>query len=152
MRGKVGRLENTDRRKRITPAYAGKSSHTRRCPSIDWDHPRLCGEKQASASSARNRSGSPPPMRGKAKDLTNAVAYPRITPAYAGKRFSIGWTSLLQRDHPRLCGEKGMRKKLHICFMGSPPPMREKGFATSLSIFAYGITPAYAGKSTLTNR
>ena len=49
----------------ITPAYAGKSAHTRRCPSIDWDHPRLCGEKFSIF--------SPPNYN------------VRITPAYAGK-------------------------------------------------------------------
>ena len=32
---------------RITPAYAGKSSINVPPPLFTWDHPRLCGEKQA---------------------------------------------------------------------------------------------------------
>ena len=107
MRGKVIKLGQCFTKGRITPAYAGKRLSFPFLRMFSRDHPRLCGEKQASASSARNRSGSPPPMRGKAKDLTNAVAYPRITPAYAGKRASGFSLNLYIQDHPRLCGEKG---------------------------------------------
>ena len=30
---------------RITPAYAGKSREPRQADTCEWDHPRLCGEK-----------------------------------------------------------------------------------------------------------
>ena len=65
MRGKDRTPKRIDLRHRITPAYAGKSSHTRRCPSIDWDHPRLCGEKHLAYTPMQRHRGSPPPMRGK---------------------------------------------------------------------------------------
>ena len=47
MRGKgpAGALAHAD--VGITPAYAGKSSTSYKHRHCNWDHPRLCGEKQA---------------------------------------------------------------------------------------------------------
>ena len=89
MRGKDRTPKRIDLRHRITPAYAGKSSHTRRCPSIDWDHPRLCGEKHVFPEVAVFVPGSPPPMRGKASGVHSDATSPRITPAYAGKSTAL---------------------------------------------------------------
>ena len=69
----------------ITPAYAGKSFAFRLGGSGIRDHPRLCGEKSASAFAVRIDSGSPPPMRGKEQVTLCACFVHRITPAYAGK-------------------------------------------------------------------
>ena len=73
----------------------------------------------------------------------------RITPAYAGKRSA--WPSVLrrQRDHPRVCGEKLPVRRAAAGRAGSPPRMRGKVAAISAYNAAPGITPAYAGKSTL---
>ena len=51
------------------------------------------------------------------------------------------------RDHPRLCGEKGLIEILENGELGSPPPMRGKGPAVVFRVRNIGITPAYAGKS-----
>ncbi len=70
--------------------------------------------------------GSPPPMRGKGfKSSVDAGKY-RITPAYAGKRKSRIVLCKKVRDHPRLCGEKILKKDGHEREIGSPPPMRGK--------------------------
>ena len=45
MRGKVVRAIPDILRKRITPAYAGKSRQQTRLLGVRADHPRLCGEK-----------------------------------------------------------------------------------------------------------
>ena len=45
MRGKVFHVSSVRNTSRITPAYAGKSSHFSDCTAGKWDHPRLCGEK-----------------------------------------------------------------------------------------------------------
>ena len=86
MRGK-GSIESIiERRIRITPAYAGKSSRSVGTKSISKDHPRLCGEKLIGIILGLVRKGSPPPMRGKGVDCLYAALRVRITPAYAGKR------------------------------------------------------------------
>ena len=65
MRGKVVRAIPDILRKRITPAYAGKRPTPPMRKDFTRDHPRLCGEKLKIFSSAPEKKGSPPPMRGK---------------------------------------------------------------------------------------
>ena len=110
----------------ITPAYAGKSWRSPGLRDIPEDHPRLCGEKLNSAFAVLIVLGSPPPMRGKAINERETVCVPRITPAYAGKSSMIKLYTILERDHPRLCGEKVSIVSPPFFFIGSPPPMRGK--------------------------
>ena len=72
------------------------------------DHPRLCGEKIIKDSHCAIPAGSPPPMRGKDDMIEIDEAYSRITPAYAGKSVSYEKLPSVNKDHPRLCGEKGL--------------------------------------------
>ena len=52
-------------------------------------------------------------------------------------------------DHPRVCGEKLFIVVTLSAAVGSPPRMRGKVSFHSLANVYPGITPAYAGKSTL---
>ena len=131
----------------ITPAYAGKRRGKSPVCHRTQDHPRLCGEKPAVSRSFSLSRGSPPPMRGKASPHSCRKSYAGITPAYAGKRKDIIKSNALNRDHPRLCGEKMETGILDGQMMGSPPPMRGKVLSHLPSIVNKGITPAYAGKS-----
>ena len=45
MRGKVVSIRRVCPEVGITPAYAGKSHDIEDLCRIEWDHPRLCGEK-----------------------------------------------------------------------------------------------------------
>ena len=47
-------------------------------------------------------------MRGKGTFIEKNPALVRITPAYAGKSGSENATNPAYKDHPRLCGEKGI--------------------------------------------
>ena len=71
----------------------------------------------------------------------------RITPAYAGKSYFHEHSPHKNQDHPRLCGEKLLIQRVLLCFPGSPPPMRGKGNTGDTYTRQFGITPAYAGKS-----
>ena len=66
-------------------------------------------------------------MRGKGTSLRNFKSDERITPAYAGKSFQLGDVPAVQKDHPRLCGEKMQAREAAGLPAGSPPPMRGKG-------------------------
>ena len=112
---------------RITPAYAGKSTHTSGRGDRAEDHPRLCGEKINVPHESKAQQGSPPPMRGKAQCPYKPHGTCRITPAYAGKRLCLMLNLSHLKDHPRLCGEKKRITRHKIKYLG--------------------ITPAYAGKS-----
>ena len=126
MRGKGRRVEKNKNGGRITPAYAGKSSNTQHNFFPRWDHPRLCGEKPRTSNSKLVTVGSPPPMRGKVLRKANGKPHRGITPAYAGKSYTLQRSFGRLRDHPRLCGEKDLLKKIGLIEIGSPPPMRGK--------------------------
>ena len=151
MRGKVAGTRSVGFKVRITPAYAGKRLSASAFAVRIEDHPRLCGEKVNFAHFCTSAAGSPPPMRGKAVHYTGGSIECRITPAYAGKSFSLRRRGHEMWDHPRLCGEKDRSKVLLNGESGSPPPMRGKGCRLFAVYRRMGITPAYAGKSTIKN-
>ena len=69
----------------ITPAYAGKSVERNVKNLLNWDHPRVCGEKSYVPCFCRRHPGSPPRMRGKEVFIMPYGDISGITPAYAGK-------------------------------------------------------------------
>ena len=170
MRGK-GKSKIQDRFVfRITPAYAGKSVGIVQPLSVKLgspppmrgkaditipadapvqDHPRLCGEKVTDEGNIVTGEGSPPPMRGKARKSAAAALSGRITPAYAGKRYTPWHLWNRYKDHPRLCGEKFSFLRQPMRLPGSPPPMRGKDISNFRILILSRITPAYAGKSKL---
>ena len=90
----------------ITPAYAGKSAGSGHGGLCFWDHPRACGEKTEYRALVTAHQGSPPRMRGKVFIGQVCIAPKGITPAYAGKRFTLYLRLRVHWDHPRVCGEK----------------------------------------------
>ena len=72
-----------------------------------------------------------------------------ITPAYAGNSGFGSSSSAECWDHPRVCGEKRRNGLQRTNPSGSPPRMRGKGRRWPESVAANGITPAYAGKSSI---
>ena len=49
-------------------------------------------------------------------------------------------------DHPRVCGEKPLQSSVNCTMEGLPPRMRGKAQGQVMAGFAFGITPAHAGK------
>ncbi len=131
----------------ITPACAGKSSHFSIASSKPWDHPRMCGEKQAARWEQRDGRGSPPHVRGKASSAALKASYMRITPACAGKSKGDMFKVIQVRDHPRMCGEKDRQPIRASTISGSPPHVRGKVLYSEQIIRTMRITPACAGKS-----
>ena len=146
MRGKGHCTSFTNWRVGITPAYAGKR---RRCFAfrwLPWDHPRVCGEKLRKTAVSVRELGSPPRMRGKVEIHCHVVFDVGITPAYAGKSFCPQRLIFRPTDHPRVCGEKLMRRRANGEETGSPPRMRGKAYLYVCPDRQRGITPAYAGE------
>ena len=111
------------------------------------DHPRACGEKSQSQVPVIGAPGSPPRMRGKARQELLRRSSARITPAHAGR--STRWSRSCRRwwDHPRACREKHGKGGLYMDGQGSPPRMRGKVEQMLVDPVGDGITPAHAGKS-----
>ena len=146
-RGKVAVNQCFDQALRITPAQAGKSLGLVRVTLRDRDHPRVGGEKPASAKAASYAQGSPPHGRGKDEDCPVAEPLEGITPAWAGKSDTTRPATRSRRDHPRVGGEKATVSTLALTEEGSPPRGRGKGFCPGTFFTVNGITPAWAGKS-----
>ena len=106
MRGKGAQYLHYGLPCRITPAYAGKSSHRPMHSTLPRNHPRVCGEKTEYRALVTAHQGSPPRMRGKVFIGQVCIAPKGITPAYAGKRFTLYLRLRVHWDHPRVCGEK----------------------------------------------
>lgn len=73
----------------------------------------------------------------------------RITPAYAGKTKSPAGFVKLHEDHPRVCGKYICTFLLQNSDKGSPPRMREIPSLRCRNKLTRGITPAYAGNTSL---
>ena len=86
MRGKAYSERYRDALEGITPAHAGKRLDPKEMRKIYRDHPRTCGEKNASHANDKANLGSPPHMRGKVYMETLPIYQSGITPAHAGKR------------------------------------------------------------------
>ena len=112
----------------ITPACAGKSALVVRVCMRTGDHPRMCGEKPVSRAAPPPSIGSPPHVRGKVSGILLCVATYRITPACAGKSDTVNMAQGVSRDHPRMCGEKGLSTFWSRNHSGSPPHVRGKGY------------------------
>ena len=130
----------------ITPAYAGKRHNDRNGQVTEKDHPRVCGEKSRSGLNLPRSWGSPPRMRGKVQLRNGKQTSRGITPAYAGKRWTVAGTVAARWDHPRVCGEKASLMLASDAELGSPPRMRGKVREIKTGKSRRGITPAYAGK------
>ena len=111
-----------------------------------WDHPRVCGEKCSTSRFEGCLLGSPPRMRGKENRQHFRTCRRGITPAYAGKSPTGVKGLSVNRDHPRVCGEKLSMNTRILSIAGSPPRMRGKGGCFAGLAHRFGITPAYAGK------
>ncbi len=105
MRGKPSGRRSRSRKIRITPADAGKTMPPLQGESGTRDHPRGCGENDASCASKRSTMGSPPRMRGKPAAGTEPAWQDGITPAGAGKTEQVVRCKDCLQDHPRRCGE-----------------------------------------------
>ena len=147
MRGKVFGRVRCYRAVGITPAYAGKRTSSRPTVVQLRDHPRVCGEKNCGSKLAFRTIGSPPRVRGKAEAFKALLVAAGITPACAGKSRSVQGPAGSCGDHPRVCGEKSLKGVTLTAPAGSPPRVRGKVVDRFSYAVAFGITPAYAGKS-----
>ena len=111
----------------------------------------MCGEKSGKFPERGSGNGSPQRVRGKAGQRTYNIAAGGITPACAGKSRHNRFSCRDLWDHPRVCGEKDLKRVRWRYTVGSPPRVRGKGYTVGFFPGGQGITPACAGKSTPTS-
>ena len=131
----------------ITPAWAGKSRRTVFAVFRPEDHPRMGGEKARWYPIKYGGQGSPPHGRGKVPAVLQCRRFRGITPAWAGKSSGQHNASLVNKDHPRVGGEKDNAEFREKIDQGSPQRGRGKDVLILDGAGVVGITPAWAGKS-----
>ena len=147
MRGKDGTIQLHELSAGITPAWAGKRNWAIGSRLLNWDHPRVGGEKLMGRPRRSVGAGSPPRRRGKVLHAGFEGILRRITPAWAGKRLQKLSFGLSARDHPRVGGEKQNGQPGNDSDSGSPPHRRGKACPCTPQAGYSRITPAWAGKS-----
>ena len=137
-------------RARITPACAGKTHQSPSPGKSCRDHPRLRGKDGSMPFLTRMRRGSPPLARERLPIIIPPTVCKGITPACAGKTIYANHYKKRQRDHPRLRGKDYSLVSYKVAMSGSPPLARERQIHDNEGISYSGITPACAGKTTMT--
>ena len=131
----------------IIPAYAGNTQHPMTRVLEAWDHPRVCGEHFRMPLRFGSVPGSSPRMRGTLRLTIFSEEIDGIIPAYAGNTFRRLVSMILNRDHPRVCGEHVANTSRGIFRSGSSPRMRGTHVRGGCDETFSGIIPAYAGNT-----
>ena len=111
----------------------------------------MCGEKKSVSAVVPSIWGSPPRVRGEVHHSKTSTRKDRITPACAGRSFLSLVFQLLMKDHPRVCGEKLVRRHLIVECVGSPPRVRGEVNQVPEGTRRHRITPACAGRRKASN-
>ena len=135
--------------RRITPARAGKTEAMSTYNDMTGDHPRSCGKDISTIGILLLNPGSPPLVRERRLSCSIVVIMIGITPARAGKTFRFRFPPYGLRDHPRSCGKDIISQDFWKARKGSSPLVRERPGLTQAEITKVRITPARAGKTTL---
>ena len=91
--------------------------------------------------------GTSPRMRGKLPRYNSAPCRFRNIPAYAGKTEHVTAAPAIPAEHPRVCGENGVRLPQEGPGGGTSPRMRGKRHPILNLILHFRNIPAYAGKT-----
>ena len=135
--------------KRITPACAGKTVRQFVADRTFRDHPRMRGEDLWRKLGRTLILGSPPHARGRRSSRQSASDLRGITPACAGKTVWLSAPKVPIVDHPRMRGEDATMRHCSMILSGSPPHARGRLISVVLGTERTRITPACAGKTTL---
>ena len=137
---------------RNTPACAGKTRSKELPNLLQGKHPRLRGENGVGSTRFGNMPETPPLARGKPVNRGGPPAFPRNTPACAGKTSPEQVQTMVDRKHPRLRGENSWSYKTNLPQKETPPLARGKPRARRKKNTGTRNTPACAGKTDIADQ
>jgi len=129
----------------LTPACAGTAEGQWIVETVEWAHPRLCGDGDEPPKPTGWRRGSPPPVRGRRIFRYGGKGRGGLTPACAGTANGSEAIRCHNRAHPRLCGDGETLHRPVNYPGGSPPPVRGRRRQGLSWRGEVGLTPACAG-------
>ena len=132
----------------IIPACAGNTGRPKVSKRNRRDHPRVCGEHNATVRVIPTGRGSSPRVRGTHKTAIDAGWMDGIIPACAGNTRLFQDRRPLLWDHPRVCGEHFDGVEAGGYVRGSSPRVRGTLRWRRGGWIRPGIIPACAGNTT----
>ena len=147
MRGTHGKLTLAGSWDGIIPAHAGNTTTGASRSTARRDHPRACGEHMRWLLLKVPGQGSSPRMRGTPYSRFPDTPIIGIIPAHAGNTGLSILHGILDRDHPRACGEHPFIPVLSSLSGGSSPRMRGTHVGHCAEVQCPGIIPAHAGNT-----
>ena len=109
---------------RFIPACAGNGPAGRSLYGPSPVHPRVCGERIVSQAQEQPTPGSSPRVRGTARTAARTPQRSRFIPACAGNGRCSRSIPSPDSVHPRVCGERNLRKASGWEDSGSSPRVR----------------------------
>ena len=146
-RGKRGGWPRTTRRRRLIPAWAGKTKPLGLGPIQAAAHPRVGGENPVPATTSSIEVGSSPRGRGKLSGDWQGVWDGRLIPAWAGKTTRDRPPPRHPQAHPRVGGENQGDQLADAASLGSSPRGRGKPRRLDPRNERVRLIPAWAGKT-----
>ena len=146
-RGKLPGGGPGSRGRRLIPAHAGKTAHSRSGRPRDRAHPRSRGENERGALRLLDWAGSSPLTRGKLVVLQVAEGERGLIPAHAGKTLTMTFRLDRLGAHPRSRGENAASMLVGCQALGSSPLTRGKPQHIPGDRLRDGLIPAHAGKT-----
>ena len=110
MRGTHNEHQAAASHDRFIPAYAGNAVACRSSPAAMSVHPRVCGERVWVDFPVIRDVGSSPRMRGTRSGIDIDSRADRFIPAYAGNAAHSFARLLAKSVHPRVCGERALKR------------------------------------------
>ncbi len=147
VRGAAAGLRRLEQVLGTIPAGAGSSGDVKTAQAHDRDHPRGCGEQEATPTPPPDRRGPSPRVRGAVLQRPPVAAAHGTIPAGAGSRPRREVQLPPGRDHPRGCGEQTTCTESGRRVWGPSPRVRGAEFSSHLSWGDVGTIPAGAGSS-----
>ena len=140
-------FDETYRKGRIIPAYAGSTFSPICTREKSRDHPRIRGEHMCPASLPRGLTGSSPHTRGALVWFLADEDAVGIIPAYAGSTLPHEIVQEVREDHPRIRGEHAGLNINPRSDGGSSPHTRGAPACFPADFVELRIIPAYAGST-----
>ena len=136
-------------RRRLIPAWAGKTAFVGSARFALWAHPRVGGENLVPVLVCLGVWGSSPRGRGKRGEAGYECEPGRLIPAWAGKTTACVIQFTKHRAHPRVGGENGVVVLAWAWRGGSSPRGRGKQASYGPRHALTRLIPAWAGKTSV---
>ncbi len=146
-RGRQRCRRRARRVRRLTPAWAGKTTRNAGVEGGVSTHPRVGGEDPSGIGGSRGHLDSPPRGRGRQPSRHRRRLGRRLTPAWAGKTLGLLGHHERLATHPRVGGEDRRARGTDWTDDDSPPRGRGRLERSNVHFASHRLTPAWAGKT-----